>query len=153
MAVQWYSDLAWMRQRVPQLAGLPDPYAKPWPWFELLSEKQGLVRGWLRRVPDFSSSLAATCSITTVSVGVEPEEDLLICEDCPAEARRVFASSKALKTHRMRAHGKHSVAYHFILKGEVKCPFCTRQYESTAKARDHLNYRSKGCMAAALSQL
>ena len=102
-----------------------------------------------RRVPDYNSAISVAPEQRGLAQDGEGAEYLHVCWLCPPEARRTFQNAKALKTHQMRAPGNHSAGFRFIAAGDATCPFGAKSFPSSAKARDHLNYRSKGCMAKA----
>ena len=101
-----------------------------------------------RRVPDYNSAISVAPEQRGLAQDEEVAEYLHVCWLCPPEARRTFQNAKALKTHQRRAPGNHSAGFRFI-GGDATCPFGAKSFPSSAKARDHLNYRSKGCMAKA----
>ena len=63
---------------------------------------------------------------------------------CP-ECAKLFSSSKAVATHRMRVHGHRKPVASVIPAGATTCPACSKVFATTRQLLDHAQYRARKC--------
>ena len=120
-----------------------DPESDPVPRHAFMMNERSLLLGLVRGVTDFTIEPASVAS-PRFAHETDPAElgGLLRCSDCPTSFEWVFASSKALQTHTMRAHHHKNPSICSIARGERCCPM----WPSTRLARDHMAYCSEACV-------
>ena len=67
----------------------------------------------------------------------------IICQECPAEAARVFLDEQGHQAHRHREHGHRAAARDFVI--DNTCPACGKAFRSRPAAIEHLNRRAVRC--------
>ena len=126
------------------IRGLGDPYYYPEAWWQLMKsatkgEWKTMASCVLRFTPEIRAVPAVTIDRQEWEAGQadqEPQGELHVCQQCPAEQARAFPTQKALNTHMQRAHGALKGA-RLRLGPELKCPACERAFATRAKLLVH----------------
>ncbi|CAE8613660.1 unnamed protein product [Polarella glacialis] len=135
-----------------KLEELPDPADDARPWMTLATGHRAAWKDLVREATvQFSSALTATRREPVFAPVVQPADEAggggdfagVPCPDCPQNARRLFASQRAMEAHRATAHGKRREARNFIY-ADGTCPGCGHCYGTRARAIVHAT-KTKTC--------
>jgi hypothetical protein len=144
---QLASDLQWAWRAAPALRALPDPKADAKPWLDLIANKQGWTKA-LNTVEASYSRYKLPLPVY-ISEGEEVPDGCLVCELCPTDARRVYATHQAIAVHMSKTLGVICPEKAFINGNCTKntlgaftsftCPVCSKIFMTPKSAYEHIS--------------
>ncbi len=126
-----------------KVEGMVSPSVDLEPWERVWREHRV---AWKSMVKMFLAHVASAPPVSRPSrseAGFQPVPRSWPCDECTS----VFASSKAMWSHKMAKHG-HRNKYRLFVVGVV-CPSCQVSFGTRARVIDHIAHRCKKCKLVA----
>eukprot|EP00438_Fugacium_kawagutii_P026298 Skav222156 [mRNA] locus=scaffold294:18701:21919:- [translate_table: standard] len=153
-----YDALRWARERCSKLQPMPDPAKDFEAWITLVSEDptrwHRMCRS-LRHRTNLWSHIMAQKELweqefqnilhpQALSSQPPPADGPLLAFPCDQCSQR-FATAKGLSVHRMKQHNEPAHARRYMPDPQT-CGACLQRFQNSQKLRQHLQWRSNGCL-------
>ncbi len=140
-------DLQALRDYYPhKLAELPSPLVDSTPWVSLAVQFSWAWRSLVKGYVNFASALSINRCGPCYEDPAKAEQAGVPCTMCPQGARRLFASTRAMRAHQAKNHGVRREARHYV-EEDGRCPACWHSFHTRQRAIIHLQQRAPKCQA------